>query len=283
MTQNCIIMDGKAVAQRVLDQCAQRVRELVEQKQITPCLAAVLVGDDPASQTYVRMKAKRCESVGMASRIVTMDKSTTTQELLATMRALANDPLVHGILLQHPVPHHIDERAAFEAIPVSKDVDGVTATSFGEMSFGSKTAFGACTPAGIMRLLAEYQVDLSGKHAVVIGRSAILGKPMAMMLLNANATVTVCHSKTPDVAAEVRRADVVVAAVGKAHFVKGDWIKPGAVVIDAGYTSGNLGDVDTEAAKRVASMLTPVPGGVGPMTIAMLIEQTIKSAGRSGR
>jgi methylenetetrahydrofolate dehydrogenase (NADP+)/methenyltetrahydrofolate cyclohydrolase len=280
MKESCLIMDGRLVAQRVLDQCSQRVKTIVAATGVVPCLAAVLVGDDPASATYVKMKSKRCESVGMTSRVVTMPNTTTTRELLDTIRALGADKAIHGILLQHPVPHQIDERAAFEAIPVEKDVDGVTATSFGEMAFGSEIAFGACTPAGIMRLLAEYKVDLKGKHAVVIGRSAILGKPMALMLLNAHATVTICHSRTPDVAAEVKRADVLVAAVGKAHFVKGDWIKPGAVVIDAGYTQGNLGDVDTEAAKQKASMLTPVPGGVGPMTIAILIDQTITAASR---
>lgn len=271
------VMDGKAVAQTLLDGARAKVERLRRERSVTPCLATVLVGDDPASATYVRMKRKRCADIGMTSLPVEMPASTTTAGLVARIEQLAQDPAVNGILLQHPVPAHIDERAAFEAITPAKDVDGVTATGLGLMWLGLNV-FGSCTPAGIMGLLRAYAVELTGKHAVVIGRSPILGKPMAAMLLEANATVTIAHSRTRDVAALVRQADIVVAAVGKAHFVQGDWIKQGAVVIDAGYSEGNKGDVDYEAAYPRASLITPVPGGVGPMTIATLIDQTADAA-----
>lgn len=275
------LLDGKKVSQQVLDQCAKRVKQIVDFSSVTPCLATILVGADPASATYVRMKGKRCEAVGMRSLRIELPESTTTTELLSTIDKLNNDPAVHGILLQHPVPHHIDEIAAFEAILPEKDVDGVTAASFGAIAFGiNDGGFGACTPAGIMTLLKAYDVKLSGLNAVVIGRSAILGKPMAMMLLNAHATVTICHSRTKDLPSIVKQADLIVAAVGKPKFVQGDWIKPGAIVIDAGYNEGNVGDVDYEPAAAKASMITPVPGGVGPMTIATLIEQTSIAAER---
>lgn len=270
-------MDGKALAQQVLDRCAAKVEIIKQSTGRTPCLATVLVGSDPASATYVKMKGKRCEAVGMTSLRVEMPQETTTEQLMAKMRELADDDGVNGILLQHPVPSQVDERAAFEAIPVSKDVDGVTAGGLGEMWLGIER-FGSCTPAGIMTLLRAYDVNMNGAEAVVIGRSPILGKPMAAMLLNANATVTICHSRTKDLASVVKRADIVVAAVGKANFVQGDWIKDGAVVIDAGYNAGNVGDVDFDAALPKASLITPVPGGVGPMTIATLIDQTADAA-----
>jgi len=276
-------MDGKLVSQQVHDRCAVRVKKIVEKSLVTPCLATILVGDDPASATYVKMKGKRCEAVGMRSLRVEMPASTTTEQLVTKITQLGQDPAVHGILLQHPVPHHIDERAAFEAIPASKDVDGVTIQSFGAVSFNLPTyGYGSCTPAGIMSLLEAYKVNPSGKHAVVIGRSPILGKPMAMMLMAKDATVTICHSRTnkADLPGLVRQGDIVVAAVGKAKFVQGDWIKDGAVVIDAGYSAGNIGDVDFDAASKKASMITPVPGGVGPMTIATLIDQTATAAAR---
>ena len=280
MSKRPIILDGKSVAQQILDRCAERVAKIKKQSGITPCLATVLVGDDPASATYVKMKGRRCEAVGMTSMRVEMPASTTTEELVNKIIHLSNDAAVHGILLQHPVPHQIDERAAFEAIKPQKDVDGVTIHSFGCISFDLPGGYGSCTPAGIMRLLHHYEVPLEGKHAVVIGRSPILGKPMAMMLLAANATVTICHSRTQDLPGLVAQADVVVAAVGKAEFVKGAWIKPGAVVIDAGYNAGNVGDVEYDASFAKASMITPVPGGVGPMTIATLIDQTAEAAAR---
>lgn len=283
MSQSPVLLDGKTVAQSVLETCAARVKRIVDKTGITPVLATVLVGEDPASATYVKMKGKRCEDVGMKSLRVVMPASTTTEQLVDKISELASDRVVSGILLQHPVPRQIDERAAFEAIPAVKDVDGVTLHSFGAVSLlgfthstptGLEPIHGACTPAGIMRLLHHYKVELKGKHAVVIGRSPILGKPMAMMLLNADCTVTVCHSRTKELPEMVRQADIVVAAVGKAKFVQGDWIKPGAIVVDAGYNAGNVGDADFEACATRASMITPVPGGVGPMTIATLIDQT---------
>jgi methylenetetrahydrofolate dehydrogenase (NADP+)/methenyltetrahydrofolate cyclohydrolase len=270
-------MDGATLAKRILAEAAAKVARIKKESGVIPCLATVLVGVDPASATYVKMKRKRCEDAGMRSIAVELPADTATQTLVARVVELARDAAVHGILLQHPVPHQIDERAAFDAIPVEKDVDGVTATSLGRVVLGLP-AFGACTPAGIMTLLREYEVALAGMNAVVIGRSPILGKPMAAMLTNADATVTLCHSKTRDLADVVRRADLVVAAVGKAKFVKGDWIKQGAVVVDAGYNAGNVGDVDFEAALPRASLITPVPGGVGPMTIATLISQTADAA-----
>ncbi len=272
-------MDGKALADRVLEQTAERVKAIIDRTGVQPCLATVLVGNDPASVTYVKMKRRRCESVGMRSLRVELPDTITTEDLVAEITALSDDPTVHGILLQHPVPHHIDERAAFEAISPAKDVDGVTIYSFGAAAF-DLPGFGACTPAGMMRLLDEYNVDPNGKHAVVIGRSPILGKPMAMMLLARHATVTICHSRTKDLPGIVRQADIVVAAVGRARFVKGDWVKEGAVVLDAGYNEGNVGDVDYEPVAERASLITPVPGGVGPMTIATLIEQTALAAER---
>jgi methylenetetrahydrofolate dehydrogenase (NADP+)/methenyltetrahydrofolate cyclohydrolase len=225
------------------------------------------------------MKRARCESAGISSRHVPLPASTTTAELIGTITALSQDPGVDGILLQHPVGPHIDERAAFEAIDPAKDVDGVTTRSFAAMSFGLP-GFVSCTPGGIMRLLEEYEVELAGRHAVVVGRSAILGKPAGMLLLGRDATVTYCHSRTADLAALVREADVVVAAVGRPRFIKGEDVKPGAVVVDAGYNAGNVGDVDFETARTRASLITPVPGGVGPMTIAVLLEQTVEAAER---
>lgn len=271
------LLDGKRVSQAILDACAVKVAKIIAASGVTPCLATVLVGDDPASATYVKMKGKRCESVGMRSLRIELPAVTTTAQLVARIRDLSNDPAIHGILLQHPAPPHIDERQAFEAIAISKDVDGVTSLGLGRTAL-NMPAFGSCTPAGIMKLLAACKVSLSGLEAVVIGRSPILGKPMALMLLNADATVTIAHSRTRNLPEVVRRADLVVAAVGKANFVKGEWIKPGAVVVDAGYNEGNVGDVEFEAALERASRITPVPGGVGPMTIATLIDQTADGA-----
>jgi methylenetetrahydrofolate dehydrogenase (NADP+)/methenyltetrahydrofolate cyclohydrolase len=225
------------------------------------------------------MKQNRCREAGITSRHVTLPAATTTEELVGTLEALSADPGVHGILLQHPVGEHIDERAAFEAIAPGKDVDGVTFASFATMSFGLP-GFVSCTPGGIMRLLDEYGVDPVGKRAVVVGRSAILGKPVGMLLLARDATVTYCHSRTPDLSAAVREADIVVAAVGRPRLIHGRDIKPGAVVIDAGYNAGNVGDVDFDSAVERASLITPVPGGVGPMTIATLLEQTVDAAAR---
>ena len=271
------LMDGKRVAGELLDGARRKVERLKAGKSLDACLATVLVGSDPASATYVRMKRKRCEDIGMRSIGIELPAETTTEQLVGQIAELSGDAGVNGILLQHPVPGHIDERAAFEAISADKDVDGVTAESLGRMWLGLQ-GFGACTPAGIMTLLHAYDVDLTGLHAVVIGRSPILGKPMAGMLLEANATVTICHSRTRDLPAIVAGADVIVAAVGKPNFVKGEWVRDGAVVMDAGYNEGNVGDVDFDAALPKASLITPVPGGVGPMTIATLIDQTADAA-----
>ncbi|KAA5826832.1 bifunctional 5,10-methylenetetrahydrofolate dehydrogenase/5,10-methenyltetrahydrofolate cyclohydrolase [Saccharopolyspora hirsuta] len=272
-------MNGIEVARDIMERAAERAAQFEARTGAKPCLATVLVGDDPASVTYVRMKRNRCAKYGIESRHVPMPETITTEELVSAITELSNDPSVHGILLQHPVPHHIDERAAFDAIAATKDVDGVTSQSFAAMAFG-RDGFASCTPAGIMRLLDAYDVDPRGKHAVVIGRSAILGKPMSMLLLARDATVTVCHSKTADLPSLVRTADIVVAAVGKPEFVRGEWLKPGAVVVDAGYNEGNVGDVAFGEARTRAGLLTPVPGGVGPTTIAVLLEQTVTAAFR---
>ncbi|WP_405674332.1 bifunctional 5,10-methylenetetrahydrofolate dehydrogenase/5,10-methenyltetrahydrofolate cyclohydrolase [Streptomyces canus] len=276
------LMDGTALAGRILEETAERAADLTERTGRAPCLATVLVGDDPASVTYVRMKRNRCRKAGIESRHVELPAATTTEELVRTLRELSADPTVHGILLQHPMGPHIDERAAFEAIAPEKDVDGVTFASFATMSFGLP-GFVSCTPGGIMRLLDEYDVDPAGKRAVVVGRSAILGKPVSMLLLARDATVTYCHSRTADLSAAVREADIVVAAVGRPRLVRGRDIKPGAVVVDAGYNAGNVGDVDFDSAVERASLITPVPGGVGPMTIATLLEQTVDAAVAAAR
>ncbi|MFF2020806.1 bifunctional 5,10-methylenetetrahydrofolate dehydrogenase/5,10-methenyltetrahydrofolate cyclohydrolase [Streptomyces sp. NPDC058171] len=272
-------MDGTGLARRLVDETAARAAALTRRTGTVPCLATVLVGDDPASVTYVRMKQNRSAKAGVLSRHVGLPADTSTAELVDTLTALSHDPNVHGILLQHPAGRHIDERAAFEAIAPEKDVDGVTMHSFAAMGFGLP-GFASCTPGGIMRLLAAYEVELAGKHAVVVGRSAILGKPVGMLLLGQDATVTYCHSRTANLSAHVREADVVVAAVGVPELIRGADVKQGAVVIDAGYNPGNVGDVEFEAARTRAGLITPVPGGVGPMTIAVLLAQTVDAAER---
>jgi len=276
-----LVLDGKALARQLEGELATRVEKLRAADGRTPILATILVGDDPASATYVKMKGNACRRVGMDSRRVALPARTTTAELLAQIDALNADPDVRGILLQHPVPKQIDERACFDRIALEKDVDGVTSAGFGLMAMGER-AFGSATPAGILRLLDHYEIALAGGHAVVIGRSPILGKPMAAMLVNRDATVTVCHSKTRGLPELVAQADLVVAAVGRPELVRGAWIKPGAVVVDAGYHPPGVGDVELAAAIPRCSAYTPVPGGVGPMTIATLIAQTVEAAeGRS--
>lgn len=275
-----LILDGKALAKSIEDELSTRVANLKQKTGRTPILATILVGDDPASATYVRMKGNACKRVGMDSIRVEMPSTTTTDELLAKIDELNASPDVHGILLQHPVPNQIDERACFDRINLGKDVDGVTCLGFGRMAMG-ESAYGSCTPQGIMHLLNHYQIDLTGKHAVVIGRSAILGKPMAQMLLNANCTVTICHSKTQDLAHHVGQADIVVGAVGVPELIKKSWIKKGAVVVDAGFhptDDGGCGDIELNGIDGIASAYTPVPGGVGPMTINTLIRQTVEAA-----
>jgi methylenetetrahydrofolate dehydrogenase (NADP+)/methenyltetrahydrofolate cyclohydrolase len=273
------LMDGTGLARRIVEETAKRAAGLAQRTGVAPCLATVLVGEDPASVTYVKMKQNRCRKAGIESRHVALPADTTTAGLISTLDALSADPGVHGILLQHPMGAHIDERAAFEAIAPEKDVDGVTLSSYSAMSFGLP-GFLSCTPGGIMRLLDEYDVDPAGKRAVVVGRSAILGKPVGMLLLGRDATVTYCHSRTADLSSAVREADIVVAAVGRPRLIRGEDVKPGAVVVDAGYNAGNVGDVDFDTAVTRAGLITPVPGGVGPVTIATLLEQTVTGAER---
>ena len=271
------ILDGKGLAQIAEQEIKNQVSELKD-KGVTPTLATVLVGVDPASATYVKMKQNACARLGMESIAIELGKDTTTEELLKTIHELNSDTKVHGILLQHPVPSQVDERACFDAINVSKDVDGVTCLGFGQMTMG-EPAYGSCTPAGIMRILEHYKIDISGKNAVVVGRSPILGKPMAMMLLNKNATVTICHSRTENLQTHIKNADIVVGAVGVPQLIKKDWIKHGAVVIDAGYhPAEKCGDMELEGIEEIASAFTPVPGGVGPMTINTLILNTLLAA-----
>ena len=273
---SAIILDGKELSKISEESIKERVSKLSE-KGIKPTLATVLVGNDPASETYVKMKRNTCARVGMESIAVELSETTSTEELLKTIHNLNDDKNVHGILLQHPVPSQIDERLCFDAIDISKDVDGVTCLGFGNMSMGID-AYGSCTPAGIIRLIEHHQIDVQGLNAVVVGRSPILGKPMSMMLLNLNATVTICHSRTQNIENIIKNADLIVGAVGIPRFIKTDWIKKGAVVIDAGYHPEQCGDIDLNNIEEIASAYTPVPGGVGPMTINTLILQTLQSA-----
>ena len=275
------IIDGKILAAEVKACAAQAVRFLQERYGITPCLAVLLVGDDPASQVYVRGKANDCEACGIESRVIRLPAGTTQVELLARLGALAADSAVHGILVQLPLPRHIDPAAVIEAIPPEKDVDGFTPVNAGRLLNG-EPCFAPCTPAGCLRMIEAAGVDLDGKHAVVVGRSNIVGKPAALLLMQKNATVTVCHSHTRDLAAVCRTADVLIAAVGKARFITADMVKPGAVVIDVGINRGAdgklHGDVDFAPVSEIASYITPVPGGVGLMTRAMLMLNTVQAA-----
>ena len=240
-----LVLDGKTLAKSVEQELASRVQRIKEKSGVTPILATIIVGSDPASVTYVRMKGNACRRIGMESLKVELPEETTTQQLIDKIQELNRDENVHGILLQHPVPAHIDEMACFLSIDVSKDVDGVNPNTFGRMAL-QMDSFKCATPYGIITLLKHYNIQIAGKEAVVIGRSPILGKPVAMLLLNENATVTICHSKTKDLPNVVRRADIVVAAVGRPKFVKADWIKEGCVLVDAGYNPGNIGDIDLE-------------------------------------
>ena len=275
-----ILLDGKKVALDMEEKLKKRVETLSKKKGFVPILATILVGDDPASATYVKMKGNACERIGMKSIKVQLPSSISTEELLNEINKLNSNKEVHGILLQHPVPEQINERLCFDAIDAKKDVDGVTSLGFGKMSMGEE-AFGSCTPQGIMRLLDHYDIAIEGKHAVVIGRSPILGKPMAMMLLNKNATVTICHSRTKNLEEQVSSADIVVGAVGIPKFIQGDWIKNDAVVIDAGYHPEQCGDIDLDQVINRSLAYTPVPGGVGPMTINTLILQTVEACENS--
>ena len=270
------ILDGKKLASDSEKEILESV-SVLKKKGIIPTLATILVGDDPASETYVRMKQETCKRVGMESLAINLPKETSTEELLLKIDELNNDKKIHGILLQHPVPNQINERECFERISIEKDVDGVTCLGFGRMSM-DLSAYGSFTPAGIMRILEFYDVNISGMNAVVVGRSPILGKPMAMMLLNKNATVTICQSRTKELEDHVRNADLVVGAVGVPKLIKKEWLKKGAVVIDAGYHPEKCGDIDLDGIEEIASSYTPVPGGVGPMTINTLILNTMEAA-----
>ncbi|QQE77230.1 bifunctional 5,10-methylenetetrahydrofolate dehydrogenase/5,10-methenyltetrahydrofolate cyclohydrolase [Alicyclobacillus sp. SO9] len=269
------LLRGKPVVQEMEATLSERVKKLFL-KGTKPCLATILVGNDPASTTYVRMKARACERNQLESRQIHLPETTDTAALIDVIKNLNIDPGVHGILLQHPVPRHIEERAAFEAIVPEKDVDGVTSWGFGRMSFGL-SSYHSCTPEAVMNILDYYEIPIKRKRAVVLGRSPILGKPVSMLLLNRDATVITCHSHTQHIDEIVRQADILVAAVGKNKFVQGSWVKPGAVIIDAGY-SENTGDVDYAACLDVVSAITPVPGGVGPVTIANLLRNTVVAA-----
>ena len=273
------IIDGKSIAKELRESLAPRVAALKEQG-ITPGLTVIVVGDDPASAIYVRNKERACVKLGMNSQVLRFPAETTQEEILNTVRLLNQDDSVHGILVQLPLPRHIDEQAVLRAIDPDKDVDGFHAMNAGRLMNG-EPGFVACTPKGVMRLLEVSGVELDGKNAVVVGRSNIVGKPMALLLLQKNCTVTIAHSHTKDLAAVTRSADILVVAVGRAGFITGDMIKPGAAVMDVGINrvDGKVaGDVDFDSAKEVASCITPVPGGVGAMTIAMLMENTVEAA-----
>ncbi len=270
------VLDGVLCGKETETRLKTQVAQLKECTGGTPILATILVGKDPASVTYVKMKGNACRRVGMDSMAIELPETATTEQILATIQELNNNSYVHGILLQHPVPEQIDERLCFDAIEAHKDVDGVTCLGFGRMAM-QEPAYKAATPAGIMRLLDAYDVNLEGKHVVVVGRSPILGKPIAMMMLNANATVTICHSRTRNLLEFVKQADVIVGAVGKPEFIKAEWIKDDSVVIDAGYHPGGVGDIELAPLIDRVAAYTPVPGGVGPMTINTLILQTLES------
>lgn len=275
------IIDGKKIAAETRADIAARAQAFAAEHGYAPGLAVIIVGEDPASQVYVRNKKKACEDVGFYSQVYEMPAETTMEELLAKIEELKNDAKIHGILVQLPLPKHLDEKAVIAAIPPEKDVDAFHLLNTGKIMLG-EYSFLPCTPAGVMKMLEYEQIPVSGKECVVVGRSNIVGKPMAMLLLHANGTVTICHSRTKDLAEVTRRADILVVAIGKADFVTGDMVKEGAVVIDVGMNrraDGKLtGDVDFASVEPKASAITPVPGGVGPMTITMLLENTLTAA-----
>lgn len=279
---SAIILDGSATARKIREELAAQTAELSRSAGVVPRLDVVLVGDDPASVTYVGMKKRAAEAAGMRSETHRLSADATQEQVLELVRSLNADPGVHGILVQHPVPRHLDEQAILDEVSPEKDVDGISSLSLGRLLTGLPS-FRPCTPLGIIRLLDEYGVEIQGRRAVVVGRSIILGKPAALLLLERHATVMVCHSRTQDLPAICREADILVAAVGRAEMIRGDWIRPGACVIDAGYNrvpgrERDVGDVHYEEASAVAGWITPVPGGVGPMTIAMLLQNTLEAA-----
>jgi len=279
--RSAVVLDGKAVAAKVRAETATRALTFSARYGRRPGLAVVQVGEDPASTVYVRNKRRSCVETGIESFAHDLPATTREAHLLALIATLNHDPAVDGILVQMPLPKGLDSNRIIDAIDPQKDVDGLHPKNAGLLMVG-RAGLRACTPSGCMRLIAEAGCDPAGKHALVVGRSILVGKPMALLLLEANATVTIAHSRTADLAATVGRADIVVAAVGRAHMIKGEWIKPGAVVIDVGTNKGAdgklTGDVEFEAARRVASAITPVPGGVGPMTIAFLLSNTVDAA-----
>ena len=289
-------IDGVAVAKAVRDDVQLEVNEL-KARGITPGLTVVLVGEDPASTVYVRSKEKMSKELGMKGETIRLPAETPQAELEALIDRLNADPTVHGILVQSPLPKHMDENTIVRRIDPAKDVDGFHPVNVGKLLIGEKDGFAPCTPAGVQELLVRYGVDTTGKEAVIVGRSNIVGKPMAALLVQqgtgANCTVTICHSRTKDLAAHTRRADIVIAAIGKPEVITGDMIRPGAVVIDVGINRVTdatqpkgyriVGDVHFESASAVAGMITPVPGGVGPMTIAMLLKNTVRAARQAGR
>lgn len=279
------IIDGKQIANEIKESVKQQVEEL-KANGVNPCLAVILVGEDPASMVYVNNKEKTCNKLGIESRVYRLNDQTTTEELLSLIENLNNDKNVHGILLQHPVPSQIDEKLAFNTILPEKDVDGFNNINVGKLSNNEKDAFVPCTPLGVLEMLKHESIEIEGKHCVVVGRSSIVGKPMAKLMLNENATVTVCHSKTKNLSAITKLADILICTVGKPEFITADMIKEGAVVIDVGINriDGKLGgDVKFDDASKVAGFITPVPGGVGPMTIAMLMKNTVKAANEKNK
>lgn len=278
------IIDGKAIAAETRKDIARRTAEFEKSYGFKPGLAVIIVGEDPASQVYVRNKKRACEEVGMYSEVHALPTATTMSELLELIEKLKADKKIHGILVQLPLPSHLDENAVIAAIPPEKDVDAFNLENVGRIMTG-EYSFLPCTPAGVMKLLEHENISVSGKECVVVGRSNIVGKPQAMLLMQANGTVTICHSRTRDLAEVTRRADILVVAIGKADFIKGNMVKEGAVVIDVGMnrrSDGKLtGDVDFDEVSSIASYITPVPGGVGPMTITMLLENTLTAAKKS--
>ncbi len=286
------LIDGKGIAKSIQQELTEEVAQLKEKHGIVPGLATVLVGDNPASKTYVRMKQKRCKEVGIHSVGHTLPKDATQEEVEGLVRELNADPHIHGILVQLPLPSHLDEEAVLDAIGIEKDVDGFHPINIGRLSMkGRDPLFTPCTPTGIIELIDRTGVDIDGKEAVILGRSNIVGLPVSMMLLHRNATITICHSHTQDLPEVTRRADILIAAVGRAEMVKANWVKPGAVVIDVGTNRVDdpsrkrgyrlTGDVDFDEVKELAGWITPSPGGVGPMTIAMLLQNTVNGAKRA--
>lgn len=273
------IIDGKLISSKIKESVKQEVEEL-KLKGINPALAVILVGQDPASMVYVNNKEKTCGNLGIESKVHRLSENTTTEELLDLIDKLNKDKNVHGILLQHPVPSQIDEKLAFNTILPEKDVDGFNNINVGKLSNNEKDAFVPCTPLGVLEMLKHEKIEIEGKHCVIVGRSSIVGKPMAKLMLNENATVTVCHSKTKNLAEITKLADILICTVGKAEFITADMVKDGAVVVDVGINrvEGKLvGDVKFCEVSKVAGAITPVPGGVGPMTIAMLMKNTVKA------